>query len=62
MAFGIQIKIKGEWLNVAPTGGDPYRYATKPEAEHILWICYPDQLRTQRLGGEVTVRVHKFEE
>ena len=35
----------------------PYEYGTREEAESMLRICYPDQLRDQRLGGEETVRV-----
>jgi len=29
------------WVPVRPTGGTPYRYMTRDEAQHMLDICYP---------------------
>lgn len=57
MSYGMQVKVSGEWLWVCPTGGKPYSYETEREASNALHMCYPDQLRAQRLGGEKTVRV-----
>jgi len=53
------------WIPVAPaSGGKPYEYATRQQAEHMLHICYPDQLREDRLGGltfdDPTCRVRVF--
>jgi len=56
--WGMQLKLDGEWTWIHPTGGEPYRYDTKEEAEDMLRICYPDE---HRLGGEAIVRVRVFE-
>lgn len=53
----MQVKVAGNWVLIAPTNGQPYKYSTKAEAEHMLAICYPDQIRSQMLGGEQVVRV-----
>ena len=42
---------------IHPTREPAYLYATKEQAEYDLQICYPDQLRNQRLGDEATVHV-----
>lgn len=55
--FYMQIKIAGNWVLVAPTNGQPYKFGTRDEAENMLRICYPDQVRSARLGGERTVRI-----
>jgi hypothetical protein len=53
--YGMQVHDGFEWVWVRPTGGEPYQYETKAEAEKMLRICYdmcsPDQ-----------VRVHPFAE
>jgi len=42
---------KEEWKATHPSRGEPYRYDTKDEARRMLAICYPDQLREERLSG-----------
>lgn len=37
--------------------GKPYEYPTEDKAWEMLNICYPDQIREQRLFGEELVRV-----
>lgn len=55
----MEVLVKGEWRAVRPTGGDPYKYETKEEAEDMLRMCYPDQVREIRLGGDPEVRVRE---
>lgn len=55
--YYMQVKIAGNWVLIAPTNGEPYKYGTKEEAERMLGICYPDQVRAHRLGGEQVARV-----
>lgn len=55
--YYMQVKVAGEWVLIAPTNGQPYKYGTKAEAERMLGICYPDQIREHRLGGQQVVRV-----
>ena len=58
MPYMMQVKLKGElWVSVCPTDGKPYQYDTEQKAREMLEICYPDQIRQARLGGEGTVRV-----
>ena len=58
MKYLFQIKKPdGKWASVRPSGGKPYEYDTRAEAERMADICYPDQRREARLGGETTVRV-----
>lgn len=59
MAWRMQVKSKAHgWQDVSPTAtGRPYEYDTRDEAEYVLRISYPDQVREQRLGGEEVVRV-----
>ena len=47
MAYRFQVYIetdqrlkKMEWKDVHPTGGQPYEYDTKEEAERMAYICY----------------------
>lgn len=46
MVFGIQVKIYDKarnvdvWRDVRPTGGQPYRYETREEAERMARFCY----------------------
>ena len=35
--------VKYEWRSVHPTGGKPYEYETREEADRMLNICYPEQ-------------------
>lgn len=53
----MEVKTLKGWEAVRPTGGKPYEYATRAEAARMLSVCYPDQLREQRLGGPEVVRV-----
>lgn len=55
--YYMQAKVAGNWVLIAPTNGQPYQYGTKAEAERMLAICYPDQIREHRLGGAQAVRV-----
>ena len=60
--YGMQVLLEGYWIWVAPLNGQPYQYPTEEEAYEMLSICYPDQIRSHRLGGEEKVRVFKFPE
>lgn len=60
--FGFQIKKGEEWLWVSSPTYGPYKYATEEKAAEMMSICYPDQIRTHRLGGEQTVRVMEIKE
>jgi len=57
MVWIMELKINGKWRPIRPTNGNVYTFETKEEARRMLNICYPDQCREQRLGGEITVRV-----
>jgi hypothetical protein len=59
MSWAMQIHIENRgWFDVTPTlSNKPYSYDTREEAEKMLSICYPDQLREERLGGPQVVRV-----
>ena len=58
MGYRMQVKVDGVFKNVRPSGSQsPYDYDTRLEAERMLDICYPDQCRAQRLGGETMVRM-----
>lgn len=46
-----------EWRSVRPSGGTPYRYETREQAESMLRTCYPDECVQIRLGAEPMVRV-----
>ena len=50
--FKMQVKMKvndseWEWRDVHPTGGKPYQYETKAEADKMLDMCYPMQTNDQ---------------
>lgn len=55
--YYMQVNLSGKWVLIAPTNGAPYRYGTRAEAENMLGVCYPDQIREHRLGGPQKVRV-----
>uniref|UniRef100_A0A6H1ZV49 Uncharacterized protein n=1 Tax=viral metagenome TaxID=1070528 RepID=A0A6H1ZV49_9ZZZZ len=58
LSWEMQVLVDGEWRSVKPGGSsEPYRYPDKESAARMLRICYPDQLREARLGGEPTVRL-----
>lgn len=61
MAWQMQIMTfvegKRQFQSVRHTGGKVYEYPTADQAWHMLDICYPDQIREQRLFGEELVRV-----
>ncbi len=59
--FGIQVKVNGVWCFMCPSFGKPYQYPTQDEASRMMHICYPDQIREHRLGGEGVVRVKEFD-
>lgn len=60
--YGMQLLLNGHWVWVAPTNGMPYQYSSEEEAYNMLCMCYPDQVIAERLGGNKTVRVFKFQE
>jgi len=58
MSWEMQVLVKDKWRSVHPScREEPYRYADRASAEKMLKICYPDQCRDIRLGGEPEVRV-----
>lgn len=57
MTWGIQILIEDKWRWMHPTRGDRYEYPLHMDAEIMLNICYPDQIREYKLGGKQTVRI-----
>lgn len=56
--WGMQVKLRdGTWSWVHPVNAERYEYPTKTMAEEMLNICYPEQVRAQKLGGLPSVRV-----
>ena len=56
--FTMQLLTEDGWQDVKGSmSHHPYEFDTQLEAEHMLHICYPEQLRNERIGGEQTVRV-----
>ena len=55
----IKIFVDGErkFQSIHMEGKPPYEYATEAEAWNMLNICYPDQIREQRLFVEENARV-----
>jgi len=56
LSWVMQVKVKSKgnrWCEVAPTGGQTYRFTTRDEAKRCLNACYPDQCRLIRLGCSV---------
>jgi hypothetical protein len=47
--FEIQVRVQGRWESIRPTGGAPYRFATREEAEATARMCYPGDW--ERRGG-----------
>lgn len=45
------------WYAVHGGNGEPYSYPTARRAGHMLRVCYPEQLRDARLGGDPEVRI-----
>jgi hypothetical protein len=45
----VRIGDSEEMAAVHPTGGPPYRYDTEEEAKAVMRMCYPEQLRDDRL-------------
>lgn len=43
---------KPDWKSISMSGHPPYEYPSKDEAEKMLRICYPDQVREDRLAGK----------
>lgn len=58
--FVIHIKTSQGWVPLQPTRGKPYAYITGTRAWQIANMCYPDQTRSMRLGGEEEVRVTRL--
>lgn len=58
----VQIKKDGQWLWVRTSNGVRYEYRTAAEAATRMEMCYPDQVREQRLGEHLKVRVAKIPE
>lgn len=57
--MGFQIKINDEWLWCSTSSGERYEYPSQQKASEMASICYPDQIREHRLGGECRVRVRE---
>lgn len=58
MTFRIQVKVNGRFTDLRRGGaGPPYEFEEREQAELAMRLCYPDQLREQRLGGPETVKV-----
>jgi len=62
MTWGMQVLIDDEWKWVHLTGGKRYEYSTENEARHMLNICYPDQIRENKLGLKRTIRIKEIED
>ena len=63
--FGVQLHLDGEWQWIHPVARypekpKPYTFPTEEAAESCMRMCYPDQVRQQRLGGKVKVRVQPY--
>ena len=58
--FVVYIKTWNGWVVLSPTKGKPYAYTTGTRAWQIANMCYPDQTRDMRLGGEEQVRVTRL--
>jgi hypothetical protein len=59
MKWIMEIKVGGSWVPISMKDKPPYAYKTREEADHMLRICYPDQVRNQRLSGEELTRVRE---
>lgn len=51
MAWVMELKIKETWVPISMHKHPPYEYDTAKEALSMLRICYPDQVRNDRLAG-----------
>ncbi len=51
MAWVMELKIYGKWTPISMQNKPPYEYDTAKEALNMLRICYPDQVRNDRLSG-----------
>ncbi len=47
--FKIQIKLDGVWCDIHQPNRPPYLWPKREDAERMLEMCYPDQMREQRL-------------
>lgn len=60
--FAMQVVLwGGKFHDIGPAGEPRYEYDTREEAERMLRICYPDQLRLDRLDGTPGARVRVVE-
>ena len=63
VSYEMQLLVDDEWKGIRATRKEkPYRYPDRASAEYMLRICYPDQHRDQRLGGDRVVRVVEVNE
>lgn len=38
-----------QWVDMRPTGGEPYQFLTKRDAKRMAAICYPDHPNSVRV-------------
>ena len=43
--MGVAPTDESPWVDISPSNGPPYEYATRKEAEHMLDICYREVRR-----------------
>jgi hypothetical protein len=58
MQINMGTESEPKWVSVSQKDKPPYEYETEDDARRMLRICYPDQVREDRLmGREVLTRV-----
>jgi len=57
MPYYIEVKIKGEYEKIRPSGGKPYEFKTREEAWSTARTCYPDQIAFGGDDGKPCVRI-----
>ena len=55
--FIVHIMTSDGWVPLAKRGSAPYVFDSARDAWRMADICYPDQCREMRLGGDEQVRV-----
>jgi hypothetical protein len=55
----VEILISTEWKAMCRSDGKRYEFGSEMEAKQCAMMCYPDQLREHRLGGNEVVRTRK---
>jgi len=53
----IQVCVNKRWKDVHAPGELAYLFESQKLAEDMMNLCYPDQVREEKLGGNQTVRV-----